>query len=134
VGRPREWVRRGKRRRRSEMEAREDARIGGVRREGREAMAAETASGEGGEMGSRWLRRKRCGVRREVEKRRRGAARNWGKEPAGSEKFGRGSKREPAGKKIRAGPTRQYRRRTVCAYASDALLPEAYSRPVRLRY
>jgi hypothetical protein len=57
VGRPREWVRSGKRRRRSEMEAREDARIGGVRREGREAMAAETASGEGGEMGARWLRR-----------------------------------------------------------------------------
>jgi hypothetical protein len=70
MGRPREWVRSGKRRRRSEVEAREDARRVGVRREGREAMAAETASGEGGEMGAWWLRRKRCGVRREVEKRR----------------------------------------------------------------
>jgi hypothetical protein len=37
-----------------------------------------------------------------------------------------GSKRGPAGKKARAGPTRQYRRRTACTYASDAFLPEAY--------
>lgn len=62
-------MRSGKRRRASEVEAREDARTGGVRREGSEAMAAETASAEGGRLGARWLRRKRCGVRREeVEK------------------------------------------------------------------
>jgi hypothetical protein len=48
------------------VEAREEASVGGVRRDGRDAMAAETASGDGGGgLGPRRLRRKRCGVRRD---------------------------------------------------------------------
>nr|CAB3478285.1 unnamed protein product [Digitaria exilis] len=66
AGRRREWVRSGRRRRASGMEAREEASTGGVRRDGRDAMAAEMASGEGGGgLGPRRLRRKRCGVRRD---------------------------------------------------------------------
>ncbi|KAM3351075.1 hypothetical protein ACQJBY_023226 [Aegilops geniculata] len=104
VGRPREWVSSGKRRRRSEVEAREDARTAGVRREGREAMAAETASGDGDWLGARWLRRKRCGVRREeVAKGRR-----WEREAP-------------------AGVLQRMRRRSVLIAAAAGILQHQYS-------
>jgi hypothetical protein len=66
AGRRSEWVRSERRRRASEVEAREEASVGGVRRDRRGAMAAETASGDGGSgLGPRRLRWKRCGVRRD---------------------------------------------------------------------
>jgi hypothetical protein len=50
----------GRRRRVSEVEARKEASTGGVKRDGRDAIAAETASGEGGAgLAPRCLRRKR---------------------------------------------------------------------------
>jgi len=60
AGRWREWVSSGRRRRVSEVEARKEASTGGVKRDGRDAIAAETASGEGGAgLAPRCLRRKR---------------------------------------------------------------------------
>lgn len=57
AGMRREWVSSGRRRRASEVEARKEASTGGVRRDGRDAIAADTASGEGG--AGLGLRRKR---------------------------------------------------------------------------
>lgn len=54
----------GRRRRASEVEARKEASTGGVRRDGRDAIAADTASGEGG--AGLGLRRKRWEVRRDL--------------------------------------------------------------------
>jgi hypothetical protein len=65
---------------------------------------------------------------------RRGAARIERGRGAARRSDDLGIEKGPAGKKARAGPTRQYRRRTTSTYASDAFLPEAYNTPVRLQY
>lgn len=104
-------MRSGRRRRASEVEARKEASRGGVRRDGRDAMAAEMASGDGGcgLGGQRRVRRKRCGVRRDlVEK-------------------GRWPEREEV-----AGAARRRRRRSVVIAAAGAFECQVRSTQERL--